>query len=421
MLLLSIFSMCVGSYAITPLIPIYCIESLANGGLAWSRAETFTLFGSFLALIYVSPFFGGVLGDFLLGKPLTALLGFFLFTSGLILLSELSSYDGVAAALLAIGLGIGFVKVTITAAIGRLPQVIRQKGYEYYYIASSLGFVSGGLLSNPLFNAFQMPGVVSIAVVSTAISLICFAAYFGRDVMRWPKNQHHPQESPSSPHPGGTAAFFFLLLLGVPYFLCSNQLATGMPIFLHQCVNRTIGSWTVPTLWFGATGSLAMTLLSPWLRAAWSGAFYRVEPLKYSIGCLIIAMAFATAAIAAMGSFSATSISAVPLFVCIHLSCFIADFHVRPVLFSAATSLVPARYHTLSTACVYACIGLGGKLAGTVASFVDAIGFAMMFAMCSLLAACCALISFSWWNQVRSSNQGLKPWWPSILHPKLPE
>ena len=410
-LLLSIFTVSAASYVVTPLVPIYCIESLANGGLAWSRAEAFSTFGSFLALIYISPFFGGLIGDFIIGKPLTAILGYGMLLSGLVMLSQFTSIDGVSLALLAIALGIGFVKVTLTASIGQLPPEIQRTIYEYSYLASCLGFVCGGLFSNPLFTAFQIPGVIAIATLGTAISLLCFVTSLGRNL--WRRSgatiTSQPTQLPSS-SPANPFSFFCLLFLGLPFFCCTNQLATGMPVFLHQCVNRTVASWTVPALWFGAIGSLAMAVAAPLLRRAWSARSFlqQIEPLKFSVGCAIIATAFAlTSFFAAYTPLMAAGIS-IPFFLIVHAACFVADLHVRPVLFSAAASMIPSRYHTLSTAGVYACIGLGGKLAGTLASSVDAIGFSAIFAICSLLATLCGAGAFFWRSlAIQPSHDGL--------------
>jgi POT family proton-dependent oligopeptide transporter len=404
-LLLSTFTVYSASYIVTPLLPIYFIESLSNGGLAWSRADTFSVFGTFLALIYIAPFIGALLGDFVLGKLPTALLGYSLFVSGLILLNMYTDREIVSLALLALSLGIGFVKVNLSAALGRLPQEIRQKGYEYFYIATCLGFVGGGLLANPIFSAFQITGVVTTALCCTGISICFFFNFFRKEIFRHAQEEQKALASSSSTisQSHDVFAFFILILLGIPFFVCSNQLATGMPVFLHQCVDRTVGSWTIPTLWFGAIGSLTMTLISPWLRKAWANThsdLQRIEPLKFSVGCTIIATSFAVTAIFAAATSSTTTVSAIPLLLCVHLSCFIADFHVRPILYSAATSLMPTRYHTLSTALVSACIGLGGKLAGTLASFVDTIGFSILFLTCSVLATFCSILAFFWWKRV---------------------
>ena len=103
------------------------------------------------------------------------------------------------------------------------------------------------------------------------------------------------------------------------------------------------------------------------------------------IGFGLSALAFFCASCAALFHLSAL------LLLGVHIACFIADFHVRPVLYASATAFTPTRFHTLSTALVFCCIGLGGKLSGTLASLVDEIGFATLFAGCSLIATFCAL------------------------------
>ena len=402
-LLLSTLSIYIASYLVTPLLPIYFVESTLNGGLGWSRADTFSMFGSFLALIYIAPFIGGMLGDFILGKLATALLGYSLFGTGLILLNLFTDRDMVFLALIALSCGIGFVKVNLSAALGRLPVEIRQKGYEYYYIATCLGFVGGALFANSIFTAFKMKGLIATSCCCTMISSCLFFVFFGKAVQeKDTEDQKASTSEPKTNHLHSVQAFFILLFCAVPFFVCSNQLATGMPVFLHQCVDRSVGGWTIPALWFGAIGSLTMTLISPWLRKAWKnteGSFIRIAPLKLSVGFVIIAFSFAVTSFFASLQASSTTIFAIPLLLCVHLFCFIADFHVRPVLYSAATSLIPSRYHTLSTAFVYSSVGLGGKLAGTLASSVDTIGFSMMFLTCSVIAAFCGCLAFLWWKR----------------------
>jgi POT family proton-dependent oligopeptide transporter len=335
-LLFSIFSICLATYIIVPLLPIYFVESLANGGLAWSKADAFSLYGTFLALIYLSPFFGGLLGDFVLGKSFTAFLGYGFITSGLSFFNMFASKNVLYFALLLLALGFGFVKVSLTAAIGRVSQEIRQKTYEYYYLASCLGFIAGGFLSNPLFNSYTMKGVLAAVLCCTIASVIFFFGFFGREVFRRSLKErvsHTPSSSSTN-----TGAFFVLLALGVPFFVCSCQLTTGIPIFMHQCVNRTFFGWTIPTLWFGAIGSLIMTLVSPWLRKSWSHMqtySQKVEPLKFSVGFTIIAASLAlTSILASIYSSFIPSVVGVVLLLCVHMMSCIADFHVRPVLYA---------------------------------------------------------------------------------------
>jgi POT family proton-dependent oligopeptide transporter len=385
-LLFSVLTFSTASYLINPLLPIYFVESVENGGLGWSRAEAFTLFGSLLGLIYASPFLGGLLGDCVLGRRLTAILGYVLFGSGVGVLAFAKTYNPVFWAVVGIGLGTGCVKVNLTATIGRLNSELRKKGYDYHFVISSLGFALGGLLSYPLFVVCTMKCVVTCCLVSLLASLVLFL-WLSKCLCRI--GDEEAKQKPTTPSEVSWGAFFTRLGFGLPFFICSNQLATGMPVFLHQCVDRTVGPWTIPAIWFGVIGSITMAFLSPLLRRRWASMELpsdALESRKLAIGFGLSALAFGCASCVALFHLSAF------LLLGVHIACFIADFHVRPVLYASATAFTPTRFHTLSTAMVFGCIGLGGKLSGTLASFVDEVGFPALFALCSSIAAFCALL-----------------------------
>ena len=380
------------SYVLTPLIPIYLVESCEHGGLAWSKSDAFSLFGTVLSAIYLSPSLGGFLGDCVCGRWVLAVVGFSIFGGGLVALPSCCSYNAVFVALMAISCGIGFIKVSLNSLVGRLPLVVRQRGYEYAYIVSSTGFMAGGLCSNWLFDTFGISGNVVASLAFALASACCFGAYVGLKGADEGWEDHRA----TVPENQIQVSFFIaFVLLCVPFFVCSNQLITGMPVFLHQCVDRRIGDWSMPSLWFGIFGVVAMILLSPFLRRAWNrlGSANGNEPFKCAVGLSCMAVSFALAAWSAAFGGAA---SMVPLFLMIHMICQIGDFHVRPVLLAAATTYTPARYHTLCTAAVYGCIALGGKLAGLLASFVDGIGFSGVFGFTAILALLCAVIALAW-------------------------
>jgi POT family proton-dependent oligopeptide transporter len=400
-LLFSIFAICAATYVMVPLLPIYFVESLSNGGLAWSKAEAFTLYGTFLALVYITPFFGGLLGDFVLGKSISALLGYGFIINGLIFLTLFSSKEMLSFSLFSLSFGFGFVKVSLTAAFGGLPDEVRHKIYEYYYLATCLGFIVGGLLSNPIFTAYTMTGVVKTVLGCTLVSMAFFFGFFRNKVFLRSLKKPSAAVPSSEPQQASVRSFFTLLALGVPFFICASQLTTGIPMYLHQCVDRNLGGWTIPTLWFGAIGSLIMTILSPWLRKRWSSSSSQmVEGLKISVGFAIISLSLALiATLASLGASFIPPVSAIIVLLGANVMSCIADFHVRPTLFASATILVPYRYHTLSTGLVYCCAGLGGKLAGTLVSFVDIVGFSAVFGACSSVAILCGFIALLWWRR----------------------
>lgn len=398
-ILVSSFLSSLSTYLIVPLFPIYLVEAISNGGLAWSKTDTFSLFGSFLALLYVSPFIGGLVSDFMTGKKHSALLGYILGMNGLMLIKLFTSKDLLYIALLFLALGFGFVKVNLTAFASYFLKDIGNKGYEYFYIASSLGFISGGLISFSIFTACGMSGVTVTVLCTFGIS----AGFFilsSRGVLLQPSSKTSDQEATSSSPTPSIMAFVLLLFLSIPFFLCTSQVTTSMPLFLHQCVNRTLLGWKIPALWFGAIGSLSMMLLSPWLRKKWNEfSFYFLKSciIKFFVSFLIMTISFAISSL--LASLSLIPFLEILLLLFVHILCCIADYQIRPVLYTAATSMIPLRFQTISTALVYCCIGFGGKLAGILTSYVDTIGFHLTFLFCSLIALLATGLSFLWWRK----------------------
>lgn len=406
-LLCSVFFVCTATYLIVPLLPIYFTETISRGGLEWSKNETFSLYGTFLAFLYIAPFFGGLFGDFVFGKSISGLLGYGLIVTGLCLLSEYPASDLILLTLLSLALGFGFVKVNLTATFGSLPQDIRQKVYDYYYLAACFGFICGGLLSYPIFIFFAITGVLKASLGSTLISLAFFGGFFGKKIFFRLKSDGAACAVTSGPLSTNPYSFFTLIVLSIPFFICAHQLTTGIPIFLHQFVNRTVGGRSIPALWFGAIGSFIMAILSPWFRRYWNAhdtSSNMKGILKLSVGFGLVGFSLACTAIwATIGSSVAVPVVGIVVLLCSNAMSCIADFHVRPVLFASATTLMPLRYHILSTGLVYFCIGLAGKLAGTLVSFVDSFGFTLIFGTCSLAAILCSFASYLWWKKAHVS------------------
>lgn len=395
------FSFAAATYVLAPLLPIYFVETVQHGGLGWSKQEAFSLLGTLLALIYISPFIGGLLSDMVLGRPLTGLLGYVFFALGAGGIGCTADPDVVFWSIIVFGVGIGCIKVSLAATIGTLASDIRKKGYEYHFVSSTIGFSCAGLVSFPLFVCSTIQGVVAVCLGAVGVSLLLFLFLVGWSLRGRPQAAAVEEKAtPSSD--GGWPLFLLLLVTGVPFFISSNQLVTGMSIFLHQCVDRKIGMWEIPALWFGGLGSIVMALISPFVRRWWEA-----HPLpgregdyaKLCVGAFVSACLFATTSVVAGGS----SLLGVSVLLVVHFLSFLADFHVRPVLMASATSLTPSRYHTLATALVFGSIGLGGKLSGTLAGLVDTIGFPMLFGTCSCLSMICGLIAFILWRRLPRS------------------
>lgn len=377
------FLACNALYLVSPLLPIYFVESVANGGLAWSKAEAFSIFGTFLSVLYVTPLCGGIVRDRLLGREWTELLGYISMIIGMALLSSSVDSSMILGALICIAFGSGFVKVSLAAMLGRFPKNLRQKGYDLYYNTSCVGFISGALVAPFIFEKVHMSGVALCSIVGASLGLLCHWFFLRSDTKNEPCEE---SIDPRVSSPDVSSRLFVgISLAGLIFFACFNQLLTSIPVYVHQSLNRTIGDFSIPALWFGSFGSLLVTGFSPIMRQWWRRAslpYEQLSTLKFSFGCFVVSLAFGMLAALVRWGSDCSALNCVGVVAFVHILCYIADFHIRPTLMALATHCTSARYHTLSTGFVFACIGLGGKSAGCLASYSDLVGFDGVFAIC---------------------------------------
>jgi len=375
-------------YTLTAILPIYFIESLSNGGLEWSKEQTFSVVGTYIAVAGTAPFFGGLFADFCIGRKRMTCIGFFLALSGVI---GFLTTPFIVTSLLSVALGAGFAKVGLISSVASLSGEERQKNYDNYYLAIATGYVTGNLIANPLFDWFGIEGL--------AVFVFCGFIVSGLLGVRFCSNAFI-EKSEKGENAGNLPLFAIFSLLAVSFFLVSHQSQTSICLFVHQEADRTIGSFTVPTLWFIALGTLSAIVAVPFRRRVWENINATVrypELLQVMVGFLFSAFSFACLGALAFWGQQLRTFHVSVLFA-VNALFFIADLHVRPVLFAAATRYVPARFHTFSSAFVYVCIGVGAKLAGGIAGFVNSIGFSSLFYLCSFVCLASSLAGFVCWQ-----------------------
>src|SRR5260370_37595506 len=73
-------------YLLLGILPLYVSDS-QKGGMGWSDEQTAVLVGSYIGLVYFTPFIGGLIADRLLGCRRTILIGGTLMMIGHLLLA----------------------------------------------------------------------------------------------------------------------------------------------------------------------------------------------------------------------------------------------------------------------------------------------------------------------------------------------
>jgi POT family proton-dependent oligopeptide transporter len=127
-------------YLMLAILPLYLADK-EKGGMGWTDEQAAVLVGSYIALVYFTPFIGGLLADRLLGCRRTILIGGTLMMIGHLILAipgEIGLYLG----LLFLILGNGAFKPNISTLVGNLyppGSPLKGAGYNIFYMGINLG------------------------------------------------------------------------------------------------------------------------------------------------------------------------------------------------------------------------------------------------------------------------------------------
>lgn len=135
-----------GFYLLIGIFSLYMIEGKDSSfpGMGFSSLKASDIYGSYLALVYLTPFIGGLLADRYLGFRLSITIGGILFSSGYFLLS-INNETTFFIALGLIILGNGLFKPNISALVGKIYDAdpkykdLKDSGYNIFYMGINIG------------------------------------------------------------------------------------------------------------------------------------------------------------------------------------------------------------------------------------------------------------------------------------------
>lgn len=156
-----------GYYLMIGIFTLYLKD--ATNGFGMDEAQASSLYGTFIALVFLTPFIGGLVADKYLGYRRSIILGGILMGIGYIGMS-IHSIEGLYVSMFFVIMGNGFFKPNISTILGNLYSTDEYKaqkdaGYNIFYMGINIGaFICNffGAAMQNLFGwgaAFQMAGV----------------------------------------------------------------------------------------------------------------------------------------------------------------------------------------------------------------------------------------------------------------------
>src|SRR5215203_1096531 len=130
-----------GYYLMIGIFTLYLKD--VKAGFAMTEAESADLYGTFIALVFLTPFLGGLLADRYLGYRKSIIAGGIMMGFGYCLM-YVHNLTALYIAMFMVIIGNGFFKPNISTLLGNVystPQYVKQKddGYNIFYMGINLG------------------------------------------------------------------------------------------------------------------------------------------------------------------------------------------------------------------------------------------------------------------------------------------
>lgn len=159
-------------YGMRALLVFYMIK----GFLGYGDSQAYTVYGAYTALVYMTPFIGGMLADKILGKRLAVVIGGLLMAAGHLLMTIEAEWPFFFALSLLI-VGNGFFKPNISTTVGSLYAAGNRKrddGFNIFYTGINLGAAMSPLLCGYVGETYGWHYGFGLATIGMLIGLAVF-------------------------------------------------------------------------------------------------------------------------------------------------------------------------------------------------------------------------------------------------------
>lgn len=169
-----------GYYLMVGIFLLYMIDPTKNGGRGFDLATATDIVGTYVALVYLTPFIGGLLADRVLGYRLSILIGGVLMAAGYFGLAIPNDSAMYISCLLVI-VGNGFFKPNISTLLGNMyntEELLPKKdsAYNIFYMGINIGAFFCNFVAAYLRNEYGWGYAFAAAGVGMVIGLVWFLA-----------------------------------------------------------------------------------------------------------------------------------------------------------------------------------------------------------------------------------------------------
>jgi POT family proton-dependent oligopeptide transporter len=350
------------------------------------------IYGFYTGLVYLTPIFGGLLADRVLGRRRTVILGAALMAIGHFMMAFEHLFLFALAVLI---LGNGAFKPNISTQVGALyapGDRRRDRAFSIFYVGINLGAFLAPLVCGTLGEELGWHYGFAAAGVGMTTGLIIYL--FATPAL--PKESFAKRTATRQPlDAAARRSIVALLFLFVPVSLfwgIYEQQGNTIVLWASEFTARRLLGWDIPVTWFQALNPFMIFAFTPFIVSLWrrQGAREPSTVVKMAIGCFLASLAYLVLVAAAYVSAGAQA-SWLWLFL-YFVVLTVGELYLSPTSLSLVTKVAPASLLSMMMGVWLATSFVGGFLAGYLGTFWSSMTKGHFFLMLALISAVAGLM-----------------------------
>jgi len=420
-------------YGMRAILILYLTKKFIEGGLGMDEKYAMLLYGYFAGFVYFTPLIGGWLADRYLGKRLAVMIGGVTMMLGQFTLFGLNSTTGLYIGLLLLIIGNGFFKPNISTLVGGLYKdgdSRRDAAFTIFYMGINLGAMIAplviGVVTDNMFATTNEDGSISygyrygflVSGIGMLLGQVIFnllgPKYLGdlgtkpvgavsdTEVAKVQKsiNPETGKELDEKDEKQRISVIFILLIFAVFFWAGFEQAGSSLSLYTDKYIDRSIGSFEIPTSWFQSVNPLFIVTLAPLFTLFWASPIGRrlTTPVKMGVGMIILGVGFlfmigAVAERSANGDVDDVNNKAALMWLIMtYLLHTIGELCISPVGLSVVTKLSPPKLASVLMAVWMLSSFFANIVGGYIASYVETMGAGEVFTYIAGFVSVCGVL-----------------------------
>jgi len=375
------------------------------------------IYGNYTAFVYLTPFFGGIIADRLIGQRMSVIIGgVTMAIAEFTLMSPSLFFVG----LLLLIIGNGFFKPNISTQVGNLykPGDARiDRAYSIFYVGINVGaffspLVCGSLAEDPAFGFKWGFFAAGIGMLIGQIIYLFALRTLPKDRVERSRAGTETKKPLTSADWKAVVALILLCIPTTLFWATYEQQGNTINLWAEQFTNRALipglVNWEIPVTWFQAFNPFMIFAFTPLVVWFWSRQSARgKEPAtvtKMALGNLLLAVSYVVMAAAAYFSPGGHA-SWLWLFAFFAVITF-GELYLSPIGLALVARVSPPQILSAMMGLWFITSFTGNQLQGVIGSFFSQMNKVQFFLLCAGLGLVAALLTWAFERPLRSIIEG---------------